>query len=130
MDLSDGIASGWVFEKTQGVLRWIRGPKGHRTRIDCALDDRKGLMSLAQSRDVIGAAQIVTRAEELEGRERSSLRQKCSAKGATLYIGSTQSKTRLRIYDKRLELQYKHRTDWEGYGIRWELEPRKERAHT
>jgi DNA relaxase NicK len=48
--------------------------------------------------------------------------------GETLYLGSPHSQTLLRIYDKRLELQSKEREDWQDYGIRWELELKKDRA--
>ena len=34
-------------------------------------------------------------------------------------IGSPQSETLLRIYDKRLELQSKGRENWQEYGVRW-----------
>ena len=33
-----------------------------------------------------------------------------------------------RIYDKRLESQAKQRENWHDYGIRWELELKKDRA--
>ena len=42
--------------------------------------------------------------------------------GETLSIGSPQSQTLLRIYDKGLESQTKQQEDWQDYGIRWELE--------
>ena len=48
--------------------------------------------------------------------------------GETIYLGSPHSQTLLRIYDKRLELQAKEREDWQEYGIRWELELKKDRA--
>ena len=48
--------------------------------------------------------------------------------GETIYIGSPQSQTLLRIYDKRLESQAKQREEWQDYGIRWELELKKDRA--
>jgi hypothetical protein len=48
--------------------------------------------------------------------------------GETIYIGSPRSQTLLRIYDKRLELQAKEQEDWQDYGIRWELELKKDRA--
>lgn len=44
VDLSGRIVSAWDFDKIRGTLRWIRKQKGHVTRIDCALDDRKSLV--------------------------------------------------------------------------------------
>lgn len=128
VDLSGGIVSAWPFESMQGILRWIRGQQGQLTRIDCALDDRKGLVALETINAAILAGQVITRVRELENRGKIDLRQKCRSKGATLYFGSSQSQTRLRIYDKRLELQSKERPDWEHFGIRWELQFKDERA--
>ena len=51
-----------------------------------------------------------------------------TASGETIYFGSPQSQTMLRVYDKRLESQAKQREDWQEYGIRWELELKQERA--
>src|ERR1022692_1392392 len=48
--------------------------------------------------------------------------------GETIYLGSPHSQTLLRIYDKRLERQAKEQKDWQDYGIRWELELKKDRA--
>jgi DNA relaxase NicK len=58
----------------------------------------------------------------------SSSIHKGTPNGETLYVGSPQSQTLLRIYDKRAELQAKARDDWESYGIRWELQLKQERA--
>jgi phage replication initiation protein len=48
--------------------------------------------------------------------------------GETMYFGSPQSQTLLRIYDKRLELQSKGQEHYQDYGTRWELELKKDRA--
>jgi len=127
-DLSGGIVSSWEIEKVRTLLRWIVEQKGHVTRIDCALDDRRALVPLARIKEAVQAGQVVTRAHDLEERGKSSLRSG-ETKGATLYFGSPTSQTRLRIYDKRLELQHKGRENWPEYGVRWELELKKERAH-
>lgn len=58
----------------------------------------------------------------------SSSIHKGTPSGETLYLGSPHSQTLLRIYDKRAELQAKGRSDWESYGIRWELQLKQERA--
>ena len=58
----------------------------------------------------------------------SSSIHKAIPSGETLYLGSPHSQTLLRIYDKRLELQSKERENWQDYGIRWELELKKDRA--
>jgi DNA relaxase NicK len=48
--------------------------------------------------------------------------------GETVYLGSRQSQTLLRIYDKRLQMQAQERLDWQEYGIRWELELKQDRT--
>ena len=53
---------------------------------------------------------------------------KGTASGETIYFGSPQSQTLLRVYDKRLELLTKKRPGAEEYGIRWELEFKQDRA--
>jgi len=127
VDLSGGIVSRWAPEKVQTGLRWVREHNGHVTRLDCALDDRTPLVPISTIKDAVQAGQAVTRAEKFEIRSSSSL-DRGTASGETLYLGSPLSQTRLRIYDKRLELQHKKREGWEAYGVRWELELRKERA--
>lgn len=127
VDLSGGIVSAWEIPHLRKVLAWVDQLKGHVTRIDCALDDRAPLVTVNQVKDAVDAGQVVTRATMLEMRERSSV-ETGDSRGATLYFGSPTSLTRLRVYDKRLELQQKHRENWQEYGTRWELEFRKERA--
>jgi DNA relaxase NicK len=97
------------------------------TRIDCALDDRAMLVPITTVLTSVNAGHCVTRAERMQIIE-SGLIHQAGKTGKTLYFGSPQSQTMLRIYDKRLELQAKQREDWQAYGIRWELELKKERA--
>jgi DNA relaxase NicK len=69
----------------------------------------------------------VTRADRSQRISSSSIH-KGTPSGETIYVGSPQSQTLLRVYDKRLESQAKQREDWQEYGIRWELELKKDRA--
>ena len=69
----------------------------------------------------------MTRADRLQSISSSSIHT-ATPRGETLYIGSPQSQTLLRVYAKRLESQAKLREDWQDYGIRWELELKKDRA--
>ena len=127
VDLSAGIVSTWSLDKVQQILRWVKEKQGHVTRIDCALDDRAPLVPIATILTAVKAGHCVTRVERLQTIE-SGLIHRAGKTGETLYFGSPQSQTMLRIYDKRLELQAKQREDWQAYGIRWELELKKERA--
>ena len=127
VDLSAGIVASWPQEKMRSVLQWIFSKGGHLTRIDCALDDRTSSVPLSTIRDAITAGQCVTRADHLQCISSGSIH-KGTASGETITIGSRTSQTFLRIYDKRLALQGRKQEDWEQYGIRWELELKKDRA--
>jgi len=128
IDLSGSIVSTWASDKVRRVLKWIKEKQGHITRIDCALDDRSMLVPLATIRDAVQKGQCVTRAKSMQVIE-SGLIHDSAKTGETLYFGSPRSQTLLRIYDKRLELQATQREEWPDYGIRWELELKKERAN-
>ena len=127
VDLSAGIVSTWPFQKVRETLGWIFDHEGHPTRIDCALDDRKGLVSLHQIKQAVEAGQCLTRAEQFKIVTGSSI-DKGTVTGETLYFGSPASRTMLRVYNKQLEMQHKGRENWHEFGIRWELEFKKERA--
>lgn len=127
VDLSAGIVSTWPLDQVRRVLQWVRVKQGHVTRLDCALDDRAPSVSIATILAAVRAGQCVTRAERLQTIE-SGLIHRAGKTGETIYFGSPQSQTLLRIYDKRLELQAKQREDAQDYGIRWELELKKDRA--
>lgn len=128
VDLSAGIVSAWPVEKTQDVLAWIFHERGHLTRIDLALDDRHAAVPLERIREAIEAGQLVTRAKSYGFTNRHNTSTGL-LQGTTINIGSFESDTMLRIYDKRLELQEKRRQHWSEYGVRWELQLRKRRAH-
>lgn len=127
VDLSAGIVAPWPSGKVRTVLQWIVTQQGHLTRLDCAFDDRNSCVPLSTIRHAIEAGQCVTRADHLQRISSRSIHHDTPS-GETLYLGSPQSQTLLRIYDKRLESQTKQREDWQDYGIRWELELKKDRA--
>lgn len=127
VDLSGGIVSPWSPEKIRSVMQWVLDKGGHLTRLDCALDDRESVVPLSTIREAITAGQCVTRADKMQSISSESIHHG-TVTGRTIYIGSPQSQTFMRIYDKRLQLQTQGRTDWQEYGIRWELELKKDRA--
>jgi DNA relaxase NicK len=127
VDLSAGIVSSWPSAKVGTVLQWVLKHDGHLTRLDCALDDRRTTVPLATIKQAIEAGHCVTRADRMQSIASSSIH-RGTPQGETLYIGSPQSQTLLRIYDKRAELQAKGRDDGDSYGIRWELQLKQERA--
>ena len=127
VDLSGGIVAPWPTGKVRTVLQWSLKHEGHLTRLDCALDDRNSCVPLSTIRQAIDVGQCVTRADRMQSISSSSIH-KAIPSGETLYLGSPHSQTLIRIYDKRLGLQSKEREDWQEYGIRWELELKKDRA--
>jgi DNA relaxase NicK len=126
-DLSAGIVSAWPTAKVREVLRWIRDHKGHVTRMDCALDDRHAQVPVSVIREAVEQGQCITRAERFQIIQSQAIHEGTQT-GDTLYFGSPQSQTMLRVYDKRLELKAKERKGWQDYGIRWELEFKQDRA--
>ena len=127
VDLSADIVASWDEAKLRSVLTWVFVRGGHLTRMDVALDDRAALVSIAQIKQAVEAGQAVTRSQKFQVLAGSSLRDGAST-GDTLYFGSRESQTMLRVYDKRLDLTQKGRAEAQAYGVRWELELRNDRA--
>lgn len=96
VDLSAGIVSSWPHSKVRTVLQWIRKEQGHLTRIDCALDDLNSIVPLTTIKRAIEVGQCVTRADRLQVIASNSIH-KGIPQGETLYVGSPQSQTLLRI---------------------------------
>jgi phage replication initiation protein len=127
VDLSAGIVSTWDEAKIRMVLSWLFGHGGHITRMDVALDDRTASVPVAQVKEAVTAGQAVTRSQKFQVLTGSSMRDG-TTRGETLYFGSRESQTMLRVYDKRLELEHKGREDANDYGVRWELELKQDWA--
>lgn len=127
VDLSGGVVSAWEPTHLRKVLQWVEHLQGHVTRLDCALDDRGQCVPVQLVQEAFEAGQAVTRASKFDRRE-CRVVQTGESQGVTLYFGSPSSLTKLRVYDKRLEMKQKHRDNWQDYGTRWELEFRHERA--
>ena len=128
VDLSGGLVSALTLEQIAGLLKWVHEQQGHVTRIDCALDDRAGRVPVATIRQAVADGHCVTRAAQVRQIVSNMTRGTGATTGETMYFGSPRSQTLLRIYDKRLELHSKERENWQDYGVRWELEFKKDRA--
>lgn len=127
VDLSAGIVSSWDLPSVKNLLQWIKTQQGHLTRIDCALDDRQASVPLTYVTQAAEVGQCISRADRIQMIRSFSLH-RGTASGETIYFGSPQSQTLLRVYDKRLELTAKKHPHPEEYGIRWELEFKQDRA--
>ncbi|MEO7859991.1 MAG: replication initiation factor domain-containing protein, partial [Nitrospirales bacterium] len=86
VDLSAGIVSTWDEAKIRVVLAWLFARGGHVTRMDVALDDREGLVSIAEVKEAVTSGHAVTRSQKFQVLAGSSLRDGTST-GDTLYFG-------------------------------------------
>ena len=127
VDLPGSIVRTWTPEQFHHTLSWISAKGGRVTRLDCALDDRRNLVPIATVRKAIEDGQYVTRARRANSIKTHSA-STWSLEGETIYLGSGESETRLRVYDKSGQLKLEGGCDWPQYGIRWELQLRKGRA--
>jgi DNA relaxase NicK len=92
-----------------------------------ALDDREATVAVETVRLAVEAGQVVSRSKQFKVIQASNHRNGVRT-GETLYFGSRESQSMLRVYDKRLELQAKGREDAASYGVRWEMEFKQDRA--
>jgi phage replication initiation protein len=83
---------------------------------------------MATIRQAVADGHCVTRAAQVRQIVSNLTRGTGATTGETMYFGSPQSQTLLRIYDKRLEMQSKERENWQEFGVRWELEFKQDRA--
>ncbi len=128
VSLSGEIVSAWDPEKVQAVCKWVTEKKGHGTRVDLALDDRAGHVTVAQVIDAADLGQAVMRWSSYDAKRKCSHKGKDDIQGEMITFGSRQSETYLRVYDKRREAIGKGE-DVEGSWVRWELEFKKDRAN-
>jgi DNA relaxase NicK len=127
VDLTGGFLAGWTYEDLRALSSWVVDVKGgHVGRLDHAFDDRAGVATVADVAQAVKIGQAVMRARrwrQIEGGD-ADLR---TSTGATFELGSRESQTFIRIYDKALEQQAKGVTV-EGPWVRWELELKDDRA--
>lgn len=95
--------------------------KGSFSRIDLALDDRQGLLSLDEIERKIESGEVRTKFRTSR-RMKKNDNSDGKLTGQTIYFGSTKSDIQLRFYDKALEQEI------EGQWIRTEIQARDERA--
>ena len=109
--------------------RWPHGcwrRKGHFGRIDVAMDDRSGVIDIERIYASVVAGNCVShfrKSRLIAGLDLGS----GVETGKTICMGSRQSDTYLRIYDKAAEQRAKEKPV-EGTWVRWEMEWKDERA--
>ncbi len=121
-----GKACAAMGERLLPFLGWCV-EHGHITRLDLALDDRRGLVTYDRLVAAVEAGAVVSRARRCSwtvGRATDD----GSLAGWTLYIGSRTSEGVVRIYDKRAERQERVGAVGAGSWVRVELECKGELA--
>ena len=127
VDLSQEWIAEWPFEKYQEVAKFVNLKQGHFGRIDVAFDDREGVVDIPTLHQAVLKGQCVARFKKfrlIAGGDVDS----GADEGKTLALGSRQSDSYLRIYDKAAEQRAKGH-EVEGPWIRYEMEWKDERAH-
>jgi phage replication initiation protein len=128
VDLTGGFLAGWTYDELRSLASWVVDEKGgHVGRLDNAFDDREGLASIADVARAVKTGQAVMRAQQWRQIEGGNVDSQVST-GATFELGSRESQTFIRIYDKALEQGAKG-IEVTGPWVRWELELKEERAH-
>lgn len=115
-----GRACAAMGERLVPFLGWC-SRHGHVTRLDLALDDRRGLLTYERLVAAVDAGALVSRARGCKwvvGRVTDD----GALAGWTLYVGSRNSEGLVRIYDKRAERLERAHTATEGSWVRVELE--------
>lgn len=125
VDITGGITGGWSYEFIQSVVRFVRDHKGKVGRLDIAFDDTESEVSVSMVEQAVRRGQAVKRSKQWQKIEKGD--DSNESTGHTLYLGSRQSDTFLRVYDKAKQLRAQGR-DCAGPWVRWELEIKCHRA--
>lgn len=98
---------------------------GHLTRLDIAIDNVDGTLTLDRILDAIRLHETSIRTQFGEWRhlQKGSFENGKEITGNTIYLGSSKSHIQFRIYDKAQE------SGVDGFWIRFELQLRNKRAH-
>ena len=122
--------------EAEGVVQAWEGPSGFAadllargatvSRVDVAMDDRAGLLTTERIEGAINEGRCVSRFHHADPRARRKLTDG-SRGGWSVYLGSGQSRLRVRFYDKAAEQAEKGVTV-EGPWMRCELQARDERG--
>lgn len=96
---------------------------GRFTRLDVAIDDRKGCFSLSEAKEKFLRGEVRTLFKDGLEMTGVTFTKKPSSKGGTLYFGNAKSDIKIRIYDKAAEQNV------DGTWIRTEVQCRRKHAN-
>lgn len=125
VDITGGVTSGWTYDFIQSVVRFVRDNKGKVGRLDIAFDDTESEVSVEMVEEAVRKGQAVKRSKQWQKIEKGDNGNQST--GYTLYLGSRQSDTFLRVYDKAKQHRAEGRECPDRW-VRWELEIKCQRA--
>lgn len=110
------------------LLEMVESNGGKLTRLDLAMDDKKGLLSLQTMLDKLESGEVVTRFKSHTPHYEKRLIGTGAARLTGIEIGTRQSESYVRIYDKRIERERAGESELPENWIRVELELKGDRA--
>ncbi len=120
--LSQAVEAMPGLDHARPLLQFLVEEGAVMRRVDFALDDRRGLLSMARIGEHVAQDWFVSRSRQVDRYQR--LR---GGDGETFFFGSRSSESYVRIYDKRAERMDKGEDD-PGHWIRVELELKGDKA--
>jgi len=105
------LDGGWI-----DLIKRVRESSGHFSRIDLAIDDFDGLFKLNEIREKVQNGEVVSLFRRGRILKEYSLGFEDNL-GETIYFGSTQSRIRIRMYDKAIEHLIKDQNSRESDAI-------------
>jgi phage replication initiation protein len=114
-----GLVTDWI-----EFFRRICRSGAHATRLDLAWDDREGVLDMPTIARYLESGHVTCRWRTMDIRRPGPVGEVAPIQ--TVYLGSSESETKVRIYDKALEQGLPYGSHW----IRVELETRHKTAQT
>lgn len=109
------------------LLGWLVETSWHVTRLDLAIDDRGQLLDLDTISQALTDGSVTTRWKSFTSYDTRQIGKPAAEPGRSIVIGSSASASRLRIYDKTVQLGLEPSED-QATWTRLELQLRDERA--
>jgi len=127
VDLSQEWIADFPYTKFQQISEFVLRKSGHFGRVDVAFDDRQGVIDIPALHEAVKKGQCVSRFKQFRLISSGDMDSGADT-GQTLALGSRQSDSYLRIYDKAAQ-QRASGVEVEGKWVRYEMEWKSDRAH-
>lgn len=126
VDISGAMVGKWTYDFIQKLATWALERGAKSGRIDVAYDDFSGKVPVKMVEEAVRAGQCVKRSKRTTIMEQ--IDEDNGEVGRTIYFGSRQSDTYLRVYDKRAQLRSIDKPCEYDSWVRWEVELKNERS--